>query len=300
MPPMRPTVAIVLALALGVAGCAEDEPTVTRPAAGSAVPASTMASGENRAPNPAQDGETVALIAVLDGDSLAIERDGQRLEVRLAGINTPESDECFGEQARSLMQRLVTDEVILVPIDGEDDRDQFGRLLRDVWAGDNWLNLAMVESGAAIALQSGTAAEDRLVAAEDEAWQSGAGLWGSDVCGSFVPGLRITDIRYDPPGRDFENASEEFVLLRNEGDTAVEIGGWVLRDESSTHRYRFPAGLVLGPGEGLRVRTGCGEDGGLDLHWCAGDAVWSNGGDTVIVQTAAGTVVDRWKYAGDF
>ena len=97
------------------------------------------------------------LQTVLDGDSLAVERNGQRTEVRLVGINTPESDECYGNDARTLMQDLVSDEVILVPVAGEDDRDQFGRLLRDVWVGGTWLNLRMIEAGAALALQSGHA-----------------------------------------------------------------------------------------------------------------------------------------------
>lgn len=298
---MRASLPIVVVLALGVTACAGEEPAAP-PASVAPQPDPTTeqrddAPGESIAP---PDGEMVTVAAVLDGDSLAVERDGRREEVRLAGINSPEADECYGGEARSLMQQLVGDEVILVAVAGGEDVDQFGRLLRDVWAGNAWLNVAMVEAGAAIALQTGTPAEERLVAAEDAAWQAGSGLWGSAVCGPFTPGLRITDVRYDPPGRDFENATEESVLLQNDGDAALDIGGWVLRDESSTHRYRFPAGLTLAPGEARRVRTGCGSDAGLDLYWCAGDAVWSNGGDTVIVQTADGTVVDRWKYAGDF
>ena len=88
--------------------------------------------------------------------------------------------------------------------------------------------------------------------------------------------------------------------MANEGDATIDHAVWIVRDESSTHRYVFPNGVVLAPGDGLRLHTGCGVDTDRSLYWCADDAVWSNGGDTVIVQTPGGTVVDRLKYAGDF
>jgi len=300
---MRPPFAALLAAVLLVASCAAQEsggterrrdPTTTVGAAPETTADATTTT------SPAPEGEVVGVEAVLDGDSLAVYRNGQRVEVRLAGINTPEADECFGDAARTVLSELTGNEVILVGVAEEDDRDQFGRLLRNVYVGGTWLNLTMVETGAALALQSGTPDEAALVAAEDGAWQGGAGLWGSSVCGAFPEGMRIGDIRYDPPGRDFENKEEEFVLLANEGGESIDLSGWILRDESSTHRYVFADGVVVAPGEGLRIRTGCGNDAGRDLYWCADDAVWSNGGDTVILQTASGTVVDRWKYAGDF
>lgn len=89
-------------------------------------------------------------------------------------------------------------------------------------------------------------------------------------------------------------------MIGNDSDDVVDLSGWILRDESSSHRFEFPLGERLEPGQNLTIRTGCGNDRGEDRYWCAEDAVWSNGGDTVILQTAAGTVVDRARYPGDF
>jgi len=240
------------------------------------------------------------VLAVLDGDSIAVEKNGARVEVRLAGINAPEADECRGDASRDMLVGLVGDgPATLVEAADQDNEDQFGRLLRNVWVDGAWLNHVMVERGGALAIQTGASDEVALGNAEAAAWESGLGMWSETACGSFPAGMVITDVRYDPPGRDRDNTVEEFVLIANEGDSAIDVTGWILRDESSRHRYRFP-GLVMESGDGLRVRTGCGSDEGRDLYWCAGDPVWSNGGDTVLLQTPEGTVVDRLRYAGDF
>ncbi len=304
--------AVLLALLLVLSACAaEDGPGVARtgpvtetPTSPPAQPATTSSTAgpkdSTATTSPAPLGEITPVIAVLDGDSIAVERDGRRTEVRLAGINAPEADECHGEESRTRIQEIAGEQVILVEVEGEEDVDQYGRLLRNVWSGGTWLNLTMVHEGAALTLQTGTIDEPTLLAAEDEAWRQGLGMWGSAVCGEFAQGIGIADIRYDPPGRDYENAADEYVVFANSGDAAVDAGGWIVRDESSTHRYQFPSGFTFEPGAEIRLRTGCGTDTATDLYWCAGDAVWSNGGDTVILQAANGTVVDRWKYAGDF
>ena len=40
-----------------------------------------------------------------------------------------------------------------------------------------------------------------------------------------------------------------------------------------------------------------GSDGDGVRYWCSDSAVWSNGGDTVILQDPLGNVVARWVYA---
>ncbi len=284
-------------------GAVRTAPTAETPSTSSAAPETTLGTTGTPVPTTAASaapfGEIVPVVAVVDGDSIAVERDGGRTEVRLAGINAPEPDECYGGESRTRLQEIVGDQVVLVEVEGGEAVDQFGRLLANVWNGGTWVNLTMVQEGAAIAVQTGTIDESTLVAAEDEAWRQGLGMWGSAVCGGFAEGIEIVDIRYDPPGRDHENATEEYVVFANSGDAAVDVGGWIVRDESSTHRFELPRGLTVEPGAEIRLRTGCGADTATDLYWCAGDAVWSNGGDTVILQAFNGTVVDRWKYAGD-
>jgi endonuclease YncB( thermonuclease family) len=252
-------------------------------------------------PLPAPNGRSAAVDGVTDGDSLIVSIDGERSEVRLAGINAPEADECHGDASRAMLDRLVgAGEIVLGPVTGEDDVDQFGRLLRNAWVGGTWINEALVRMGGALALQTGSPDEPVLVAAENQAWLDRVGMWDPAACGEFPPGVMVIDVNYDPPGGDEENATDEFALITNEGSESVDISGWIVRDESSQHRYRFPDGTALAPGDQLRLRSGCGTDEGLDLYWCADGAVWSNGGDTVLLQTPTGTVASRYKYGGSF
>lgn len=247
------------------------------------------------------DGDIANVTTVFDGDSFEAEVDGVVVEVRMLGINAPEGDECHGDVARDRLRELVSGGPVTLVAEGEDAEDRFGRLLRSVYSDGQFVNATMVAEGHAVALQSGDPQEETLVALLDLAATARVGLWAPDACGETAPaGIRIFEIEYDPPGRDFENKSEEWITILNEGDAAIDVSGWILRDESSTHRYQFNPLETLDPGDGLRIRTGCGEDRGDDRYWCADDAVWSNGGDTVILQTAGGAVVDWVRYEGDF
>ncbi len=238
---------------------------------------------------------------VFDGDSFEADVNGEVVEVRMRGINAPEGYECHGNAARARLRELLDDAEITLVQDGEDDTDRYGRLLRSVYANGMFINATMVAEGHAVALQGGDPEEARLVRLSDTAFAEARGMWAPDACDETVDAtIRITEVEYDPAGRDWQNKTEEWIVVRNAGDAVTDMAGWILRDESSTHRYEFPDGVTLDPDDELRIRTGCGDDRREDLYWCADDAVWSNGGDTVMLQTGAGTVVDRVRYDGDY
>ena len=58
---------------------------------------------------------------------------------------------------------------------------------------------------------------------------------------------RAINIAYDAPRNDHHNLNEETVTIKNQGSAAVDMTGWVLKDESATHRYHFPTGFTLLP-----------------------------------------------------
>jgi micrococcal nuclease len=279
---------VVIAAVVATAACGD----------GSASPsAPTHVSGTSSAPDrpeagplPPPDARRIRVIAVFDGDSLQAEVDAVVEEIRIRGINAPERDECWGDEARSVLEDLLTEaaEVSLLPA----GRDQYGRLLADLWAGSDRVGLSMVERGAALALSTGTASDEDYVAAEEAAFRAASGLWAPDACG-LSPDTRmaIARVRFDAPGPDDENPNGEWVVLANHGP-AVELTGWVLRDESSVHRYTFPEGFVLGSGAEVTVHSGCGADGPGQLFWCEG-AVWTNSGDMALLLDSHGNVVDR-------
>lgn len=236
---------------------------------------------------------TVQVLDVFDGDSFAALVDDDTEEIRLEGINAPERDECFSGPARTALATGLGDGVVSIVVTG---RDQFGRILAYVESGTGNLNLGQVTGGFAIATSYEHEARDAFLTAEEDAFSRGRGLWAADACGP-APGARVAVARVEanPPGADDENLLGEWIGLVNDGDDTA-IGGWTIRDESSTHRYTFDDGFVLAAGGGVVLRTGCAADTDTEVHWCADGPVWSNGGDTVLVLDPSGNVVDRYRY----
>ncbi len=246
------------------------------------------------------NGTSAGLVRVLDGDSIEVERSGTTEEVRLVGINAPERDECYDDAGRDALTFYLEAGPITLVVAGGEDTDRFGRLLRYVYAGDTPVAEEMLISGHANVLQGDHPRNDAFIALADEAASSQIGMWQPDACGPHVvTATEITHVEYNPPGPDRANSAEEYVVIRNGGDAPVDLTDWTVRDESSQHRYRFPP-VTLAPGAELRLRSGCGDDGAADLYWCAGDAVWSNGGDTALLQDPNGNVIDRVLYRGDY
>lgn len=272
---------LVIALILIATACTPDEQAGT-----TIAPPPSVA---NAAP--------VVIDSVLDGDSIRVELDGAAVEVRLLGINAPERGECWADEARTALDETLSDAVVAIV---GSEQDQYGRLLAYVYADGANVNREMIAAGDAIAMATDHDELPDFLAAEEEAVSLERGLWSPTVCGSSGEwsGVRIWAIEPDAAGRDDRNPNGEFVAITNEGPP-IDIGGWTLRDESSVHRYPFPAGFAIDTGEIITVRSGCGDDARPDLYWCADPTVWTNSGDTVLLLDAAGAVVDRERYFGD-
>ena len=95
-------------------------------------------------------GEKVRVERVVDGDTIVLV-DGRR--VRYIGINTPEiahtqtgTDECFGLEAKERNRALTEGKVVYLEKDIS-ETDQYGRLLRYVYADGFMVNSRLVEEG---------------------------------------------------------------------------------------------------------------------------------------------------------
>jgi micrococcal nuclease len=250
---------------------------------------STSTAPGSDAPVPGGGG-AAAVERVLDGDSLAVIIEGRPEEVRLLGINAPERGDCYAEEAKSELETAVADGVELLA----NQRDRFDRLLGYVFSGQVNINQQIVARGAALALAVEHDLLPDFLAAEQEAVDRGAGLWAA--CASEAAGsVEIVAVEFDPPGRDESNRNSELVAIASAG-ADVDMTGWILRDESSSHRYEFPGGFVLRQGALVVVRSGCGDDTKESLYWCAPHPVWNNTGDTALVLDADGRLVARSRY----
>ncbi len=236
------------------------------------------------------------LVEVIDGDTVRLRVAGVIDVVRLVGVNTPEHGECLSVVATDALRSLVALGTLRLEAASPNDRDRFGRLLRYVYAGETLVNLDIVTRGYGVAVAGDHPLNKEFSAAGETAWADRLGMWGPAACGNSLPTeVEIFALEADPPGDDTERANDEFVVLRNAGPGTTDLSGWRIRDESSMHRFVFPDGLLLSAGALLMIHSGCGVDSVTDLYWCAAP-VWSNGGDTVILQTPSGNVVDRISY----
>ncbi len=235
----------------------------------------------------------VTVVEVIDGDSLVVRTANGEMEVRLVGVNAPEHDECFGPQARRILEEAVSGPVRLDQV----GTDRFGRTLARLTVAGGDVGDELVGAGAALALSGDGDYARRLIASERDAREARRGLWSPAGCDASAPPIAdvvdISDIRPDPPGPDEDRLEDEWVELT--ARASVDLGGWVLRDESSRHRFRFPDGFVLAAGERLRIVSGCRPPPGA-LAWCAQGPVWNNDGDSVLLVDRWGRVVAHRRY----
>ncbi len=252
---------------------------------------------------PEGDGLPITVDRVTDGDSVRATSEAGDLEIRLIGINAPEAAECFGTEAGNQLEALLQgSDVTLHPWPPEED--DFGRELGFLVADGIFINLSLIETGHVLArAQSDHEFVNEFDDAEDRAREAEAGLWASDACGEPVSGdIEIIEVFENAPGDDRENPNGEYVIIENVGDESIALDGWALRDESTRHRYTFPA-VDLGPGERAQIRTGCGNnDEGADpveLFWCDPEPpVWNNDGDLALLLDPNGAIVSQFTVTG--
>lgn len=122
-------------------------------------PASDLEAGETAAPaakkkerkvdrakgRPTQS--TYLVTHIVDGDTIEL---GNGRTVRLVGIDTPEAGECGFEAASDALARLVLGRRVQLAVSDE-NKDQYGRLLRYVNIGAMDAGLRLIKRGLAIA-----------------------------------------------------------------------------------------------------------------------------------------------------
>ncbi len=91
-------------------------------------------------------GGTALVTNIVDGDTIDVRLNGQEVRVRYIGVDTPERGEACYAEATSYNRRLVSNKTVRLVKDVS-ETDRYGRLLRYVWVGDTFVNLALVQAG---------------------------------------------------------------------------------------------------------------------------------------------------------
>jgi micrococcal nuclease len=179
-------VLLVAALALGLSGtrsCGTDiQPSSEE------TPATVLEGPPSSAPDGAvpDSAVEVALLQVVDGDTIRVRMaDGSAEKVRYIGIDAPEivhsdaAGEYLGDEATAHNSELLASGPLRLETD-VDERDDFGRLLAYVWAGEVFINERMVADGYARAhdYPPNLTRQERLWDAHDAAREAGIGIWG--------------------------------------------------------------------------------------------------------------------------
>ncbi len=285
--------ALILGLSVALTSCGNSGAVDSAPP--SSAGGSVAATADPAPPNPPQP---AFVDFVQDGDSATVVINGDEQRLRLIGINTPERDECYGDEARQLFKELAEGRDVQVVTDVE-PMDQYGRTLAYLYLDGILINAELVRQGAAIArpFEPNTTLQDHLEEAEEQAQRSQLGMWAPAACGGDENSpIVIAAINADAPGRDDENLNGEFIVVENTSRETMDLSGWGVKDESSVHRYTFPDGVTLAPDTSLTLFTGCGNDGTTDLYWCNDSPVWDNSGDTAFISDGTGQVRHRLSY----
>jgi micrococcal nuclease len=119
--------------------------------------------------------DTTTVTRVIDGDTVIIEGG---YHVRYIGIDAPESGEFYYSEAKQINEGLVAGKSVRLERDIS-DKDSYGRLLRYVYVGDDFVNAEVVRQGCAwaIAYPPDVKYQVYLEAMETEARQSKRGIW---------------------------------------------------------------------------------------------------------------------------
>lgn len=141
------------------------------------------------------------VVHVVDGDTIDVLKDGQKVRVRLIGINAPESVDprrpvqCFGREASAEMKRFVGGQSVALETDPSQDlHDKYGRLLAYVFLADpsnpsghagSSVNLHMIEAGYAYEYTYDLPYryQREFKRAQADVEQAGRGLWAAGACG---------------------------------------------------------------------------------------------------------------------
>jgi micrococcal nuclease len=137
------------------------------------------------------DGDTidVTITGRSDGPGAGMTAVGETYRVRLIGIDTPETVkpntpvECFGREASAAAHALL-DHVDVRLVKDVEETDQYDRLLRYVYLGDEMANARLVVNGYAFAytFPPDVRHSDLFVRLEQEARENDWGLWSSETC----------------------------------------------------------------------------------------------------------------------
>lgn len=137
--------------------------------------------------------ETGTVVSVSDGDTLRVQVNGEEMNIRLIGIDTPEIHhqsepiQCYGPEAQQALSDLVLSNEVRLEKDVS-DKDVYDRYLRYLWLDETLVNEYMTMNGYAFAsaYPPDTKYQNRIDEGQVHAENSQIGLWAFNTCNGDV------------------------------------------------------------------------------------------------------------------
>lgn len=179
-----------------------------------AIPSTPTPEPQLPTPTPTVGAQTAQVVAVIDGDTVDVQIDGETFRVRYIGMNTPEMGQPCANEAMAKNSELVAGKTVTLVKDVS-ETDQYGRLLRYVYVGDLFVNAELVRQGFANAATypPDVAHADLFVQLEAEARADGRGCWAVPPTATSIPPTPTTGAAWNCSGNlyncsDFSSCAE--------------------------------------------------------------------------------------------
>lgn len=124
-------------------------------------------------------GQTAEVDYVFDGDTIDVILDGREYRLRYIGVDTPEREEPFYQEATDFNRSLVEGQTVILVKDVSEN-DRYGRLLRYVYLPDGtFVNAEIIRNGMGrlVTFPPDVANTDYFRRLQEEARESSAGMW---------------------------------------------------------------------------------------------------------------------------
>ena len=126
----------------------------------------------------AEEEMTAKVTQVIDGDSIKVRgADGKEYEVQIEGTDAPESKQEYGKESTEALKKMLFDSDVRVTWK---KKDNFERLLAQVYRGDKHINAEMIKSGNAWHFKRYNQSK-ALADLEVEAKKDKRGLWKAET-----------------------------------------------------------------------------------------------------------------------
>jgi endonuclease YncB( thermonuclease family) len=166
--------AALLPLALAAVAPAQDPSAKSSGTKSDGTPSATSTATTDEGPESTVEARVTK---VIDGDSIkAKDAEGTEYEIQLEGTDAPELKQAYGPESTEALKKLLAEKSIRITWK---KKDNFERLLAQVYVGDDHINALMIRRGHAWHFKRYNQSKE-LAALEIQAREEKIGLWATD------------------------------------------------------------------------------------------------------------------------